>query len=144
MNDEAWANDIPPVDWQGAPLTAATCAACPHAELQAVGACALGRSCMQDVDARRIDRFFRTHRTQANAHLTHLYFEVRRIAAQRLPSATLGLLAHDPDWTVRWEVAGRAAADVLERLLADPEDDVRARALKRLASPPRTTGVSYG
>jgi HEAT repeat protein len=53
---------------------------------------------------------------------------VRRVVAGRLPVALLGALADDPDWTVRWEVAGRAVGDVLQRLLLDPEADVRQRA----------------
>ena len=40
-------------------------------------------------------------------------------------------LAVDPDWLVRWTVAGRAEGAPLTRLLNDEEDDVRARAVQR-------------
>ncbi len=36
--------DIPSLDWQGRPITAARCADCAHADLQRDGACAIGRS----------------------------------------------------------------------------------------------------
>jgi hypothetical protein len=61
--------------------------------------------------------------------------EVRRIAAERLPPALLGPLAHDADWMVRWEVAGRAGGASLQLLLTDPELEVRERALQHLAEP---------
>ena len=72
-------NDIPVRDWEGRPIA---CPDCEHAGLQAAGGCAPGRSCMQDAYARRIDRFFRSHRELAARHLGHPYFEVRAIAAR--------------------------------------------------------------
>jgi hypothetical protein len=151
--DTAGTDDIPAIDWQGRPITAATCAACEHAAAQARGECERGRSCMQDAYARRIDRFFRTHPQLAGRHLRHPYFEVRAIAARHadvfrltplladpdetvrlqvaLPVPLLQALADDGDWTVRWEAAGRAFGAVLERLLGDAEPDVRERARER-------------
>jgi hypothetical protein len=56
---------------------------------------------------------------------------VRRVAAERLPQGLLEVLQCDIDWTVRWEVAGRASGRVLDRLLTDPEPEVRERAAAR-------------
>ena len=112
----AW-HDIPLLDWRGQPVD---CAACAHQTLQAQGGCQPGRSCMQDAYARRIDRFFRAHRELAREQLRHPYFEVRAIAARYADPFQLPALLHDPDETVRLQVALRvqgrfARARVLQR-----------------------------
>ena len=120
MSEDSLGNDIPCMDWQGVPITAATCATCPHAALQREGGCTPGRSCMQDVYARRIDRFFRTHRALANDHLAHPYFEVRAIAARHADLFRLPPLMQDPDETVRLQVALRVPQRLLLVMRADP------------------------
>ena len=71
--------DIPAQDWQGQPITPQTCSQCAHAELRhdPRQPCEPARSCVQDVYARRIDRFFRHRPALANGYLAHPYFEVR-------------------------------------------------------------------
>jgi hypothetical protein len=124
--------DIAPMDWNGQPITAATCATCAHATLHAQNACEVGRSCMQDVYARRIDRFFRTHPTLANGHLAHPHFEVRAIAARHADLFHLRLLMADPDETVRLQVALRLPQRLLVKLLVDPHREVRIRVAQRI------------
>ncbi len=123
-------NDIPVRDWQGRPVD---CAACVHAELQALGGCAPGHSCMQDAYARRIDRFFRTHRGLAHQHLDHAYFEVRAIAARHAAVFSLAPLMQDPDETVRLQVALRVPQGWLKRLRGDAHREVRIRVAMRIA-----------
>lgn len=118
------ADDIPALHWQGGALD---CAACPHALLRAEGGCEPGRSCMQDAYARRIDRFFRTHRHLANQHLDHGYFEVRAIAARYADVFRLPALMDDPDETVRLQLALRLPQRHLMRMRADPHREVRIR-----------------
>ncbi len=132
MTDDLAADDIPCQDWQGAPITDVTCARCPHAELQRAGACEPGRSCMQDVYARRIDRFFRTHRALANTELAHPYFEVRAIAARYADLFRLPPLMQDPDETVRLQVALRVPQRLLLALRNDPHREVRIRVAHRI------------
>lgn len=121
--------DIPALHWQGGPLD---CAACPHAALRASGGCEPGRQCMQDAYARRIDRFFRAHRHVAAAHLAHGYFEVRAIAARYADVFHLPPLLHDPDETVRLQVALRVPQRLLLTLRDDPHHEVRIRVAQRL------------
>jgi antitoxin component of MazEF toxin-antitoxin module len=132
MNSAAAADDIPCHDWQGVPITAATCGGCAHAELRRAGGCEPGRSCMQDAYARRIDRFFRTHRALANQHLAHPYFEVRAIAARHADLFRLPPLMADPDETVRLQVALRVPQRLLRQMRADPHREVRIRVAHRI------------
>ena len=125
-------NDIPAIDWQGVPITAATCAGCEHAALNAGGGCETGRSCMLDVYARRIDRFFRTHPALANVHTAHPYFEVRAIAARYCDVFRLGPLMADEDETVRLQVALRVPQRLLEKMVRDPHREVRIRVAQRI------------
>jgi hypothetical protein len=60
---------------------------------------------------------------------------VRRVLAQRVPVPLLGVLATDEDWTVRWEVAGRATGATLTALLQDGEPEVSERARARCSEP---------
>jgi hypothetical protein len=46
--------------------------------------------------------------------------------------ALLAELATDSDWTVRWEVAGRAAGATLAAMADDVEPEVRERAIGRM------------
>ncbi|HEX5806232.1 MAG TPA: 4Fe4S-binding leucine-rich repeat protein, partial [Macromonas sp.] len=98
------ANDIPVQDWRG---QAIDCGHCPHQVLRVQGGCVPGRACVQDAYARRIDRFFRHHPQRAVEHLQHPYFEVRAIAARYVDPFHLPTLLHDPDETVRLQVALR-------------------------------------
>jgi hypothetical protein len=45
----------------------------------------------------------------------------------------LELMSRDDDWTVRYEVAMRANPELLEHLLLDSDDEVRAVAEQRSA-----------
>ena len=77
-------DDIAAEHWQGGPLQ---CEDCEYAYLLSLGdgqGCEPGHACMQDVYARRIDRFFRWHPMLSDEQLGHGYFEVRAIAARRL------------------------------------------------------------
>ena len=125
-------NDMPPQDWQGRPLENDACAACPHAALHADGGCQRGRSCMQDVYARRIERFFRSHPSLAREHLAHPYFEVRAIAVRHADLFHLAPLLADPDETVRMQLALRLPQRQLLRLRDDPHREVRIRVAHRL------------
>jgi hypothetical protein len=124
------------MDWQGQTLDAARCATCPHAamraELGTAEGCELGHSCVQDVYARRIDRFFRSHRHLAGQHLGHPYFEVRAIAARYADLFQLTPLLRDPDETVRLQVALRVPQRQLLSLCDDPHREVRIRVAQRL------------
>ncbi|MDO9315648.1 MAG: 4Fe4S-binding leucine-rich repeat protein [Burkholderiaceae bacterium] len=123
-------NDIPALHWQGGELD---CARCEHAALRAAGGCEPGRQCMQDVYARRIDRFFRTHPELANQHLAHAYFEVRAIAARYADVFRLPSLMDDPDETVRLQLALRLPQRQLMRMREDPHREVRIRVAQCLA-----------
>jgi len=129
---EPGSNDILAIDWLGAPITAATCAACPHAALRTAQACEPGRSCLQDAYARRIDRFLRSHPALANHHLAHPYFEVRAIAARYADVFRLAALFDDPDETVRLQLALRVPQRLLARFSHDPHREVRIRVAQRI------------
>jgi len=126
-------DDISAQHWQGGPID---CSVCQYAKLLALGeglGCEPGYACMQDVYARRIDRFFRWHPTLSDQQLSHPYFEVRAIAARRASVFRLGALIHDPDETVRLQVAMRLPQSQLARLVNDPHREVRIRVAQRLA-----------
>jgi hypothetical protein len=124
--------DILALDPAGLPITAATCVTCAHAALRAQGACEPGRSCMQDVYARRIDRFFRSHPSLAAQHLNDAYFEVRAIAARHADLFQLTPLLDDPDETVRLQLALRLPQRQLLKLRDDPHREVRIRVAQRI------------
>jgi len=126
-------DDISAQHWQGGPID---CSVCQYAKLLALGeglGCEPGYACMQDVYARRIDRFFRWHPTLSDQQLSHPYFEVRAIAARRASVFRLGALIHAPDETVRMQVAMRLPQSQLARLVNDPHREVRIRVAQRLA-----------
>ena len=75
-------DDIPSLHWQGGVLDCTACAYAALRTLEGRAGCAPGHACMQDVYARRIDRFFRWHPALGDEQLNHPYFEVRAIAAR--------------------------------------------------------------
>ena len=125
--------DIPPQHWQGGPVN---CGVCCYADLRSLPGeqgCEPGHACLQDVYARRIDRFFRWHPELGNEQLTHPYFEVRAIAARHASVFRLTALIDDPDETVRLQIALRLPLAQLLRLATDPHREVRIRVAQRLA-----------
>jgi hypothetical protein len=126
-------DEIPPRHWQGGPID---CASCAYAELrQQPGrlGCAPGHACLQDVYARRIDRFLRWHPTLCDEQLAHPYFEVRAIAARFATVFRLSTLMADPDETVRLQVALRLPQAQLLKMVSDTHREVRIRVAFRLA-----------
>ena len=127
------AGDIPPQHWQGGAIN---CGVCVYAALRALPGeqgCEPGHACLQDVYARRIDRFFRWHPALGNEQLTHPYFEVRAIAARYASVFRLPALIDDPDETVRLQIALRLPQAQLARLATDVHREVRLRVAQRLA-----------
>ena len=127
------AGDIPAQHWQGGPVN---CDVCCYVNLRALPGeqgCEPGHSCMQDVYARRIDRFFRWHPGRGDEQLTHAYFEVRAIAARHASVFRLTTLIDDPDETVRLQIALRLPLTQLLRLSNDPHREVRIRVAQRLS-----------
>ncbi len=145
-----------PFDWLGNPVS---CADCPYDETRAAGRCDLGRICVMDRRARRIDRFFAANPAQAERHLAHPYFEVRALAARyaspfrlaallddpepdvratvalRLPLSRIGALARDREPRVRGALAQRLSGEALAALFDDEDCSVRLAAARR-AEPP--------
>ncbi len=127
------AGDIPSQHWQGGPVD---CSACCYANLRALPGqqgCEPGHACMQDVYARRIDRFFRWHPVLGDEQLAHPYFEVRAIAARHASVFRLLAMIDDPDETVRLQIALRLPLAQLARLATDPHREVRIRVAQRLS-----------
>jgi hypothetical protein len=130
------AGDIPALHWQGGPVDDSTCASCVYAHVRArpgEQGCEPGHACMQDVYARRIDRFFRWHPALGDEQLAHPYFEVRAIDARHASVFRLAVLIDDPDETVRLQIALRLPLAQLSRLSTDPHREVRIRVAQRLA-----------
>jgi len=126
-------DDRAPQHWQGGPLN---CADCPYSNLRELpdrAGCEPGYACLQDVYARRIERFLRWHPTLCDAQLEHPYFEVRAIAARFASIFRLPPLMKDPDETVRLQVALRVPQAQLHTLIHDPHREVRLRVAMRLA-----------
>jgi len=126
-------DDIPAQHWQGGPVH---CGSCTYAHLRALegrNGCEPGYACMQDVYARRIDRFFRWHPNLCDEQLAHPYFEVRAIAARFASVFRLTALMDDPDETVRLQLALRLPMTQLLRMVNDPHREVRIRVAQRLA-----------
>lgn len=127
------AGDIPSQHWLGGPVN---CDVCCYADLRTLPGeqgCEPGHACLQDVYARRIDRFFRWHPALGDEQLTHPYFEVRAIAARHASVFRLTALIDDPDETVRLQIALRLPLAQLSRLSTDPHREVRIRVAQRLA-----------
>ncbi|MBH2010923.1 MAG: hypothetical protein I8H71_14575, partial [Xanthomonadaceae bacterium] len=132
-SSRAPAGDIGPQHWQGGPLQ---CGDCCHAALRTQPGeqgCEPGHACMQDVYARRIDRFFNWHPDLGDAQLEHPYFEVRAIAARHASVFRLLAMVDDPDETVRLQIALRLPLAQLIRLANDPHREVRIRVAQRLS-----------
>lgn len=141
-----------PIDWLGRPVS---CGDCPHEVIRAEARCDLGRICVRDQRARRIDRFFAANPQEADKYLEHPYFEARVLAAKyasvfllprlvddqepdvramiahRLPANRIAHLANDPDRKVRMVVAQRLEGAALVPMLSDADYWVRLVAVKR-------------
>jgi hypothetical protein len=126
-------DDIPAQHWQGGPIDCAGCRYADLRELEGRQGCEPGYACMQDVYARRIDRFFRWHPDLGGDQLSHPYFEVRAIAARHASVFRLTALMDDPDETVRLQVALRLPLAQLLKMARDPHREVRIRVAQRLA-----------
>jgi LRV protein FeS4 cluster/Leucine rich repeat variant len=124
--------DIAPMDWQDQPLT---CAGCIYQGMADEGKCQLGRACVQDRYARRIDRFLNWNPHLANELLAHPYFEVRAIAVRYADVFHLPALIDDPDETVRLQLALRLPQRTLINLREDVHREVRIRVAYRLDAP---------
>lgn len=127
------AGDIPPLHWQGGPIDCSACACASLRLLPGQQGCEPGHACLEDVYARRIDRFFRWHPELGDVHLAHPYFEVRAIAARHASVFRLVAMIDDPDETVRLQIALRLPLAQLTRLTSDPHREVRIRVAQRLA-----------
>lgn len=129
------AGDIPSQHWQGGPVN---CGVCDYADLRALPGrqgCEPGHACMQDVYARRIDRFFRWHPALGNEQIGHAYFEVRAIAARYASVFRLTTLMDDPDYGVRELVALHLPLAILPTMATDSDRAVRMRVAQRLEMP---------
>jgi hypothetical protein len=126
-------DDIPAKHWNGGPVDCAGCSYLGLRGLEGRLGCEPGYACMQDVYARRIDRFFRWHPTLGDEQLAHPYFEVRAIAARHASVFRLTALMDDPDETVRLQVALRLPMTQLLKMVADPHREVRIRVAQRLS-----------
>ena len=85
-------------DWTGRQFS---CQDCLHQKLREGGRCVLGRICVRDKRARRIDGFFANNPEYAGDYLDHLYFEVRALAAKYANPFQLARLMKDPEAEVR-------------------------------------------
>jgi hypothetical protein len=93
-------NTAEALDWLGKPVS---CRDCPHEDIRSGAHCDLGRVCVQDRRAKRIDRFFAANPGQAPNYLRHPYFEVRALAAKYVSVFLLPPLLDDPGLTCgRW------------------------------------------
>ena len=123
-------NEPPSVDWLGRSLE---CGSCVNQGLLTEGKCQLAFSCVFDRYAKRIDRFFRWNPGLANDYLEHPYFEVRAVASRSADVFRLVGLMHDPDETVRLQLALRVPQRLLTLMRSDPHREVRIRVAQRLA-----------
>ena len=127
------AGDIDALHWQGGPIDCAACACASLRDLPGQQGCEPGHACLEDVYARRIDRFFRWHPELGDEHLSHPYFEVRAIAARHASVFRLVAMINDPDETVRLQIALRLPLAQLTKLSNDPHREVRIRVAQRLS-----------
>ena len=133
MSARAPQDDIPAQHWQGGPVDCAGCSYLALRSLEGRSGCEPGYACMQDIYARRIDRFFRWHPSLGDAELGHPYFEVRAIAARCASVFRLTALMDDPDETVRLQIALRLPMTQLLKMVNDPHREVRIRVAQRLS-----------
>ncbi|WP_244500541.1 4Fe4S-binding leucine-rich repeat protein [Methyloceanibacter methanicus] len=118
-----------PVDWEGRPVS---CRDCPHELIRAEERCDLGRICVRDRRARRIDRFFAANPQEADKYLDHPYFEARVLAAKYASIFLLPRLLHDPEPDVRAMVAHRLPVNRVQQLRNDPDRKVRMVVTQRV------------
>ena len=138
MSTAAWpmAQNEPGVcDWQGQALDCAQCPCHDGGHWNVAVRCELGRACVEDRYARRVERFFNWNPRVADHYLGHPYFEVRAIAARHASVFRLTALIDDTDETVRLSIATRLPQKQLQRLLRDPHREVRIRVAMRLDPP---------
>ena len=95
---EAGAGENGVVDWTGKPFS---CQECPHQAIREEGRCVLGRICVRDQRAKRIDRFFAANTGVVGEYLEHPYFEIRAIAAKHANVFMLPRIMRDKDPEVR-------------------------------------------
>jgi hypothetical protein len=120
------------VDFQGEPVC---CESCSCSKPETSARCERGHACVHDRYSVRVARFFTWNPRQADAWLSHPYFEVRALAARHGSVFRLSALLDDPDETVRASVATRVPQSLLRRLINDPHREVRIRVAQRLAAP---------
>jgi len=117
------------LDWLGRPVR---CNDCPHDVIRAEARCDLGRICVRDQRARRIDRFFAANPEEADKYLKHPYFEARVLAAKYASVFLLPPLMEDPEPDVRTMVAHRLPVNRIAHLANDPDRKVRMVVAQRL------------
>jgi hypothetical protein len=142
-------NTAEALDWLGQPVS---CRDCPHEDIRSGAHCDLGRVCVQDRRARRIDRFFAANSGQAPNYLRHSYFEVRALAAKYAHVFVLPPLLSDPEPSGGAGGARRRQAtalcvngfvkDVLQQL--PMEFDLPAHRAQRPAQEARRGGAVLG
>uniref|UniRef100_UPI003F999700 4Fe4S-binding leucine-rich repeat protein n=1 Tax=Rhodoblastus sp. TaxID=1962975 RepID=UPI003F999700 len=116
-------------DWTG---RAFSCEDCPHQEMRALGRCVLGRVCVRDVRARRIDKFFSGNPGLAGRYLDHPYFEVRTLAAKHASLFEIARLMSDKEAEVRAMVAMRLPLARVKDMRRDRDRKVRIACAMRL------------
>jgi len=119
--------DSEALDWTGRLID---CAVCPHVG-QAV--CELGKACVNDRRARRIERFFMANRALADNYLDHPYFEVRALAGRHCNVFRLQRLVNDPEPEPRASAALRLPLPRAMPMKADADRRVRVALASRLA-----------
>src|SRR5208282_2267169 len=117
------------IDWLGRPVS---CRDCPHEVIRAEARCDLGRICVRDRRAKRIDRFFAANPKEAEKYLAHSYFEARVLAAKHASVFLLPPLLNDVEPDVRAMAAHRLAVSRIARLRHDPDRKVRMVVAQRL------------
>lgn len=129
------------IDWQGAAIS---CDSRAHVAMRTNDRRRLEPACVHDRYARRIDRVSDWNRHIADAYVGHPHFEVRAIAAMHASLPLLTALFDDPEETVRWNAARRAAKrlrlglrndlspSLLIRLIDDPEPEARRVVARRM------------
>jgi hypothetical protein len=117
------------LDWLGRPVS---CRDCPHEVIRSEARCDLGRICVRDRRARRIDRFFAANPGEADKYLIHPYFEARALAAKFASIFLLPPLLDDAEPDVRAMVAHRLPVSRIAHLRSDPDHKVRMVVAQRL------------
>ena len=117
------------IDWTGKPFS---CQDCPHQPMREQGRCVLGRICVRDQRAKRIDRFFAANAQFVGDYIDHPYFEIRTIAAKHANIFLLPRLMRDKDPEVRAMVAMRLPVSRVREMMDDADRKVRIACAMRL------------